>query len=137
MALVISLVAVIGLSGCGGGGGSNDNIDDGLTTLFLVDDQGFSYGNIPYKCDSMRDWDRTAPNGEFSFYPPETCEFDFFGLRGDLFGDPRVDDIVRIVDYANEGKGNIPYDCTSFGGSSTFNDGSFNYDSDDQCVFYL
>ena len=137
IALIVSLVAVVGLSGCGGGGGSNNNVNDGLTTLFLVDDLGFSYGGIPYRCDSMRDWSVTAPNGEFSFYPPDNCEFDFLGLRGDLFGDPRVDDIVRIVDITNDGKGNIPYECSSFGASTTFGDGSFEYDIDDQCVFYL
>lgn len=133
--LVFSMVAVFGLSGCGGSG--DDTPSSNLTTLFLVDEQGFSYGGIPYRCDSMRDWSVTAPNGEFSFYPPDNCEFDFLGLDGNLFGDPIVDDIVRIVDYTNDGKGGIPYECSSFGASSTFGDGSFDYDIDDQCVFYL
>jgi len=131
---MVSLLAVGVLSGCGGGGNGTPT---NATTLFLVDDRGFSYGGIPYKCDSMRDWSRTAPNGEFTFFPPDNCEFDFLGLRGDLFGDPVVDDIVRIVDDLNRGKGGIPYECASFGASSTFGDGSFEYDSDDQCVFYL
>jgi len=134
MALLISLVAVIGLSGCGGG---DDYYNDNLTTLFLVDEAGFSYGGIPYKCDSMSNWSVTAPNGEFSFYPPDNCEFDFLGLDGNLFNDPRVDDIVRITDDLNRGKGNIPYECASFGASTTYGDGSFEYDIDDQCVFYL
>lgn len=133
--LIVSVVAVIGLSGCGGG--SDNDYPDELTTLFLVDDRGFSYGGIPYRCDSMNGWSTTAPNGEFSFYPPDNCEFDFLGLNGDLFGDPFVDDIVRIVDFTHDGKGGIPYDCASFGGSSTYNDGSFNYDIDDICTFYL
>jgi len=132
---VLSIVAILGLSGCGGG--SNNDHPDNLTTLFLVDEQGFSYGGIPYKCDSMRDWSVTASNGEFTFFPPDNCEFDFLGLDGDLFGDPLVDDIVRIVDFTDDGKGGIPYECTSFGASSTYNDGSFNYDIDDRCVFYL
>jgi len=132
--LVFSMVAVFGLSGCG----SSDNTPpSNLTTLFLVDDRGFSYGGIPYKCDSMRDWEFTLPNGEFTFLPPDNCEFDFLGLEGDYFGDPIVDDIVRIVDFTNDGKGGIPYDCASFGGSTTFNDGSFEYDIDDICTFYL
>lgn len=133
--LLISLVSLIVLSACGGGGGNNP--PDNLTTLFLVDQNGFSYGGIPYRCDSMRDWSVTAPNGEFTFLPPDNCEFDFLGLRGDLFGDPVVDDIVRIVDFDYNGKGGILYACESFGASSTYNDGSFNYDIDDQCVFYL
>jgi len=133
--LVFSAVVIFGLNGCGSSG--DNTPPSNLTTLFLVDDQGFSYGGIPYRCDSMRDWSVTAPNGEFSFYPPDNCEFDFLGLDGDLFGDPMVDDIVRIVDFANDGKGGIPYECSSFGASSTYNDGSFNYDIDDQCVFFL
>jgi hypothetical protein len=135
MALIFSAVAVFGLSACGGGGGSD--APSNLTTLFLVDEAGFSYGGIPYKCDSMRDWEFTAPNGEFTFLPPDNCQFDFTGLRGDLFGDPVVDDIVRITDDLNRGQGEIPYECASFGISSTYNDGSFNYDINDNCVFYL
>lgn len=135
MALVFSAVAVFGLSACGGGGG-NDTPSN-LTTLFLVDELGFSYGGIPYKCDSMRDWELTLPNGEFTFLPPDNCEFDFAGYDGNLFNDPRVDDIVRIVDDLDRGKGSIPYECASFGASTTFDDGSFEYDIDDQCVFYL
>jgi len=134
MALIFSAVAVFGLSACGSGG---SDAPSNLTTLFLVDEAGFSYGGIPYKCDSMRDWSVTAPNGEFSFLPPDNCEFDFIGLEGDYNVNPAVDDIVRITDDLNRGKGNIPYECTSFGASTTFGDGSFYYDIDDRCVFYL
>ncbi len=132
--LIFSAIAIFGLSGCGSG---DVYYDDGLTTLFLVDDRGFSYAGIPYKCDSMTHWSKTAPNGEFSFVEPDTCEFDFLGLEGDYNIDPLVDDIVRIVDFTNDGKGGIPYECESFGASSTFSDGSFFYDIDDQCVFYF
>jgi len=134
--LSVAIAAIFGLNGCGGGGSSTP-IDNGLTTLFLVDEQGFSYGGIPYKCDSMLDWSVTPPNGEFSFYQPESCEFDFLNLNGDYNVNPAVDDIVRIVDDLDRGKGGIPYECTSFGASSTFGDGSFYYDIDDQCVFHL
>ena len=39
--------------------------------------------------------------------------------------------------YSDNGKGGIPYECSSFGAGSTFGDGSFYYDIDDNCVFYL
>ena len=135
--LFVFLLLIVGvLSGCGNG--ENDNSSSSrLTTLFLVDQEGFSYGYIPYKCDSMKDWSRTAPNGEFSFLPPDNCVFDFDRLLGNYFCDPYYDDIVRIVDIGHNGKGGIPYDCASFGAGSTYNDGSFEYDIYDQCVFYL
>ncbi len=138
--LVFAGVAVFALSGCGGGGDDyyyEEPINDGLTTLFLVDQDGYSYAGIPYKCDSMADWSKTAYNGEFSFYPGENCEFDFLGLYGNYEGDPLVDDIVYIVDDLDYGKGGIPYECASFGVGTTYGDGSFDYDIDDECVFYL
>ena len=133
-------VAVFALSGCGGGGDDyyyEEPINDGLTTLFLVDQDGYSYAGIPYKCDSMADWSKTAYNGEFSFYPGENCEFDFLDLYGNYANDPYVDDIVYIVDDLDYGKGGIPYECASFGVGTTYGDGSFDYDIDGQCVFYL
>lgn len=132
---MVLTLSIFGLNGCGGG--DSYYPDDRLTTLFLVDDHGFSYGGIPYRCDSMNDWARTAPNGEFTFLQPESCEFDFLGLQGDYNIDPSVDNIVRIVDYTNDGKGRIPYECEFFGASTTFGDGSFYYDKDDSCIFYL
>ncbi len=138
---MVAGVALFALSGCGG---SNNYYDDGyypadpeLTTLFLVDQDGYSYAGIPYLCDSMVNWGQTAPNGEFSFYPGENCEFDFLGLYGNYEGDPYVDDIVYIVDYLDYGKGGIPYECASFGVGTTYGDGSFDYDINDECVFYL
>ena len=142
---MVAIATVLALSGCG----SIDHRDDfrvdynnyvsyngnNLTTLFLADEHGYAYGGIPYICDSMRHWDRTAPNGEFSFIEPDTCEFDFNGLDG-IYGDS-FDDVVRIVDYRDYGKGGIDYDCASFGVSSTYSDGSFDYDQDDVCSFYL
>jgi len=129
--LVVGVSALV-LSGCGGGSSS---YNDGLTTLFLVDEYDNSYGGIPYICDSMSTWSETAPNGEFSFYPGENCEFDFTGYNG-LYGD-EFDDIIRIVDYTYDGKGDIPYECELFGVGTTYSDGSFDYDYDDACVFYL
>ena len=142
--LVLSALAVFGLSGCGGGGSSDAPYDDGLTTLFLVDDQGFSYGGVPYLCDSMSVWGATAANGEFSFYPGEHCEFDFTGLNGTDPTDPFPDDLIYIVDYLDYGKNGIMYECQNFnagGLNDTYYDGiydgSFDYDVDDACVFYL
>lgn len=130
--LLVSVIAIVGLSGCNSG---YDYYDDELTTLFLVDEAGNSYAGVPYKCDSMNEWSQTAPNGEFSFIVPDTCTFDFEGYNG-VYGD-EFDEVVRIVDYTNDGKGRIPYECTSFGVSSTYTDGSFDYDKDDVCSFYL
>ena len=137
--LISTLVALLALNGCQNDAyyDHRDNNPDNLTTLFLVDEQGLSYGNVPYKCDSMRQWSQTKPNGEFSFIEPESCEFNFKGLDG-IYPDDnggRDDDIVRIVDYRDDGKGGIPYECALFGISSTYNDGSFFYDQDDVCTF--
>ncbi len=134
MGFIFAGVTLFALSGCGGG--DTYYVEevvppDNLTTLFLVDQDGYSYAGIPYICDSMVNWSQTAPNGEFSFYPGENCEFDFDGLYGNYANDPLVDDIVYIVDYLDYGKGGIPYECASFGV------GSFDYDIDDECIFYL
>ena len=135
--LIVSAVAIFGLSGCGGGGDDGYVPPSNLTTLFLVDDQGFTYGDIPYRCDSMRDWEVTAPNGEFTFSPPDNCEFDFSKYNGDNGYNYSNDDKIYIVDAGYNGKGSIPYSCSSFGVGSTYNDGRFFYDEDDRCVFHL
>ena len=142
--IIVSILAMFAFNGCSVDNDTHydayNNYDDSedytsFTTLFLVDENGYSYANIPYICDSMDHWSKTAPNGEFSFIEPDTCKFDLNGLDGD-FG-YTDDEIVRIVDDTNNGKGGINYNCNSFGASSTFNDGSFDYDQDDVCTFYL
>lgn len=137
--LLFMIVAVI-MSGCSNGSTHDEsNVDysnyrnASLTTLFLVDEHNFAYGYIPYKCDSMYEWSRTAPNGEFSFVEPDSCLFDFNGLHG-VYND-EFDDVVRIVDDRADGKEGIPYECASFGAFSTYVDGSFDYDENDVCVF--
>ena len=135
MTAVISVVVLNGCNGFVNDDYYNNYNGNNLTTLFLVDERGFSYANIPYKCDSMTRWSHTAPNGEFSFIVPDTCEFDFNGLDG-IYRDID-DDIVRIVDDLDRGKGGINYNCASFGISSTYGDGSFDYDQNDVCSFYL
>jgi hypothetical protein len=137
IALLFVSVALFGLSGCGESDGSSSSGDTDLVTLFLVDEKGFSYGGVPYLCDSMSAWEQTAPNGEFTFLPPDNCEFDFLGFEGNYNNDAFFDDIVRIVDFRDEGKNAVPYECSSFAGSATYGDGRFDYDIDDACVFYL
>ena len=100
------LTATLLFTGCGGW--NNDYYYDqepieNATTLFLIDQDGNSYGGIPYICDSMTDWSATRPNGEFTFFPPDNCIFDFSGLEGN-YGDPLLDDIVYIVDDLDRGK---------------------------------
>ena len=104
MSLILAGIAVIALNGCGDG---DDYYPDDLTTLFLVDEGGYSYAGIPYICESMRDWDTTRPNGEFSFYPGEDCEFDFSGLYGTDPNDFTVpyNELIYIVDYVDENIG--------------------------------
>ncbi len=132
--LVFAGVAVFVLSGCGSSGGY---YYDDETTLFLVDQDGYSLGGVPYICDSMSGWSETRPNGEFTFLDPESCTFDFNYFDGNYGNDPLVDDIIYIVDDLDRGKGGIPYDCDSFVGSTTYGDGSFDYDIDDQCIFHF
>ena len=133
------------LNGCGGGSSSN-NYNDGLTTLFLVDQDGNSYADIPYICDSMTTSSVTAPNGEFSFYPGEECTFDFDGLYGTDPDDPTVpyNEYIYIVDDLDNGKNGIDYECLYFNAgniNTTYYDGiwdgSFDYDANDACIFYL
>jgi len=148
MSLFVAGIAVLALSGCGGGGGGDDYYppDPNLTTLFLVDEYGDPYVGIPYLCDSMLDWELTRSNGEFTFSPPDNCEFDFYGFFGTDPNDFTVpyNEFIYIVDIADEGKNNIPYECSRFNvGNINYTqydgiyDGSFEYDADDSCVFYL
>ena len=141
--LIVAVVAVLGLSGCGSSGNNNN---DGLTTLFLVDEFGSPYEGIPYICDSMRDWETTLPSGEFTFLPPDNCEFDFYGYFGTDPNDYTVpySEFIYIVDDIDQGKNDIPYECSNFNiGNINYTyddgiyDGSFDYDADDSCVFYL
>jgi len=130
-----AMVMVFALSGCDIE--YHDDDEEALTTLFLVDQYGHSYEGIPYRCDSMNYWEHTPANGEFSFLEPEKCEFDFSGLEGNYDNSPSRDDIIYIIDYYDHGKGGIAYECEAFGVSSTYGDGSFEYDRDDRCLFYL
>ena len=147
--LMVAIVTVFALSGCGGSSHHHDDYYppvDNLTTLFLVDEYGDPYGGIPYICDSMRDWEHTLSNGEFTFLPPDNCEFDFDGYFGTDPDDLTVpyNELMYIVDITDEGKNDIPYECSRFNVGNINHtdydgiyDGSFEYDADDACVFYL
>ena len=146
ISLFVAGVSVLALSGCGGGGDDYNPPNPNLTTLFLVDEFGDPYAGIPYICDSMRDWEFTLSNGEFTFLPPDNCEFDFDGYFGTDPLDPFVpyNEFIYIVDITDDGKNDIPYECSSFNAGNinyTYDDGiwdgSFDYDADDACVFYL
>ena len=137
--LLIVAVAVLSLNGCGGG-----QQNDGFTTLFLVDEKGYSYGGIDYACydgDVLMYEGTTPSNGEFSFYPGEDCVFDFFGLNGNWDNLPPPageDEIIRIVDIYDgpgDGKNGIPYECEGGDFGETFDDGRFYYDVNDICLF--
>jgi len=135
------LLVSIFFSGCGS---SNDSgyippppIEPDLITLFLVDQNGYSLAGVPYKCDSMEFPQYTPNNGEFSFYAGENCSFDFLGFNGNYNNDPYSDNIIYIVSDINSGAGDVEFDCSSFGSGITYPDGSFDYDKDDACIFYL
>jgi hypothetical protein len=141
MATIVSATLI--LSGCGSS--SNDGYippplppDPTLTTLFLIDHNGFALAGVPYICDSMAFSQYTLNNGEFSFFPGENCSFDFLGYAGNYHNDPYSgDDIIYIVSDIGMGVNALEYDCNSFGVGITFEDGSFDYDANDACVFYL
>jgi hypothetical protein len=134
--IFLALAAVLALGGCGNDDYyGSDYASGNTTTLYLVDEENYAYAGIPYLCDSMNNWRKTRKDGAFVFVEPDTCKFDFYGLDG-LYSD-EFDEVVRIVDYTNDGKAEIPYECSSFGVSSTYSDGSFDYDEDDVCTFYL
>ena len=144
----LASAAVFALSGCGGSydAGYDDGYDDGfydgtrvvedgMTTLFLIDINGFSAGGVPYTCiDSegyVTDDYMTAPNGEFTFYPGERCTFDLLGFGG------TPDDPLFIEDDIGYGKGDIPYACDGGDAGLTYPDGGFEYFPDDICTFYF
>ena len=150
---VVAITVVFALSGCGGGSyneGYNDGyddgfydgtrvVDDGMTTLFLIDIEGFSAGGVPYYCVDPSGYVTadyvTAPNGEFTFYPGEQCSFDLLGFGG------TPDDPLFIEDDIGIGKNNIAYVCDGGdAGLTGYNvdlgrDGFFNYLPDDICTF--
>ena len=147
---MIVLIAVFALSGCGDSAyedGYEDGFYDGaripesgMTTLFLIDINGDTAADIHYVCEDSSGYItadvHTAPNGEFTFYPGESCAFD-------LIGDGTPMDPLFIEDDIGRGKNNIPYFCdagdnglTDYDPDSN-RDGYFDYMYNDRCVFYF
>ena len=138
MMLLLAAVSAVMMTGCGGGGDDYYEPGPEPVTLFLLDHLGYSYGGIPYRCDGMINWAYTRPNGEFTFYEYESCEFDFGALHGNYANDPfSGDEVVRITDDLNIGVPNIRYECRSYGPGKTDYDGAFYYDSGDICTFFF
>jgi len=106
-----------------------------LITLFLMDQDGYSAGGVPYSCIDENDryvgTFETKPNGEFSFYVGERCTFDLEGYDG------TPDDPLYIEDDRGIGKEDIPYECEYGDGGTTDRNGRFEYLQDDSCKFYF
>ena len=137
--LVGLAAAAIIFTGCGGGGGGGGGYvpppDPGpgpVQEVLYLDDGAGGLVGIPYFCTSGIS-DITGPDGDFYFYPGDDCTFDLTGFGGTIYlWDP------LYIDYADEtGVSGIEYDCWSGTGGWTDIDGYFDYDTDDECTFYL
>ncbi len=143
--LMVAVVAVFALSGCGGS--SNNDVvvvDPGpeYVTLFLMDEAiGLGAEFVPYTCyapdGTIVTDDITDAFGEFTFVAGDRCEFDLFGFNGTV---PIYDQPLYIADDLGEGKDDIPYSCDNGidiaeGITDIF--GSFEYPIDAFCKFYL
>jgi hypothetical protein len=137
------IISMFSLSGCGSySDGYEDGYNDGtrdassdMISLFLIDQDGNSAGDVPYSCvdennEFVGSW-ITKPDGEFSFYAGERCTFDLDGYDG------TPDDPLFIEDDIGRGKSDIPYECEQGDAGFTDDDGSFDYLQDDRCTFYF
>ena len=123
-------------AGCGGGGGGvapgpGPGPAPGPTAvMWYIDDiDGVGVGGISYNCTSGNGV--TDADGAFIFFPGDVCNFDFWGLPGNLVFSLHIDDELTT------GVGNIPFECDSGWSGATYADGSFEYDADDYCTFYM
>jgi len=144
LGLLVSVVAVFVLSGCGGG----DDVvvvDPGpeYITLSLMDDTtGLGADFVPYTCyapdGTIVADDFTNEFGDFTFVAGDRCEFDLFGFLGSVR--PTYLHPLYIADDTGEGKDDIPYSCDNGidiveGITDIF--GNFDYPEDAYCKFYL
>ena len=108
---------------------------DGMISLFLIDQDGYSAANVEYSCvDENNNYTGTyftTPSGEFSFYVGERCTFELI----DFYGTPN--DPLFIEDDIGQGKADIPYECARGDTGFTTRGGSFDYLADDSCTFYF
>lgn len=128
MTLVISALL---FTGCGSSDNNTVVVPPPQADTLYLDDGAGGLQGIAYTCTSGSGYTDIA--GAFTFYAGDNCTFDLRGFDGTVFlFDP------LFVDYSDgTGVADIGYDCTSGTFGSTDIDGSFEYDTDDACTFYL
>jgi hypothetical protein len=128
--LVGLAISSVVMTGCGSSSSTPPPPPREMDILYLDDGAGGLEG-VPYVCSSGSGI--TDIDGAFAFYAGDNCTFDLNGYDGTVFlFDP------LFIDY-NDGSGvsDIGYDCASGTNGFTDIDGSFDYDIDDECTFYL
>jgi len=133
--LVGLAAAAIIFTGCGGGGGGGGGYvppppapGPSLAALYLDDSATSPVAGVYYYCDTGDG--TTDGNGEFLYYPGESCTFDLTGFAGS-WTDP------LYIDYADgSGVQDIYYECFYSGAGYTTWQGEFYYDANDECTFY-
>ena len=130
MSMLLAGVAIVVLSGCGGGG---DYYEEAIK-FHLIDQNGFGVGDILYTCDGVH-YDVTDGSGGFYFYPYDDCSLELeFPIVDSL-----IDDLF-IIDDNGFAIQDIYYECTSglFGYTDFY--GYFEFDNiyaTDTCTFEL
>ena len=101
MMLILSLVSVVVLSGCGGGSSSSEPITD--FGYFIIEDSYssdlYSVEGLEYDCGlgvNITDFD-----GTFEYVVGSQCVFTFFDVYDDWYADITVDDIDFVVNPIN------------------------------------
>ncbi len=129
--LVTLSISTLLFTGCGSSDNTTVVVPPPEPDTLYLDDGAGGLAGVSYTCTSGSGF--TNAQGAFTFYAGDNCTFDLTGFDGTVFlFDP------LFVDY-NDGTGvaDISYDCVSGIAGSTDVDGSFDYDTDDACTFYL